>query len=217
MACCLEKEPSRRYQTVGELAIALKDYGSRQARASVERVLGTLRQAGISSAALPPSGEYAAAPRPPGLAAPNTTASWGQTSPGHSQLRSKSSRKALVAIVAAVVVVTASVTGAAWLLRGRGPGTTPPSHATATASLVVPSPLPAVVPVPAPPQTVVLPMTSSAPAASHAAPKPVPTPFPRPIAVARGPAAAPAPPSCDPSFTLDDQGRKHWKPECFLK
>jgi serine/threonine-protein kinase len=29
-----------------------------------------------------------------------------------------------------------------------------------------------------------------------------------------GPAAA-TKPNCDPNFTLDDQGRKHWKPECF--
>ena len=28
---------------------------------------------------------------------------------------------------------------------------------------------------------------------------------------------APPRPDCDPNFTLDDQGRKHWKPECFTK
>jgi hypothetical protein len=24
-------------------------------------------------------------------------------------------------------------------------------------------------------------------------------------------------PNCDPPFTLDDQGHKHFKPECYLK
>jgi eukaryotic-like serine/threonine-protein kinase len=52
---CLEKDRARRYANVGELAVALADYGSPRARASVERILGTLGQAGASTAVLPPS------------------------------------------------------------------------------------------------------------------------------------------------------------------
>ncbi len=46
VARCLEKDRERRFQSVGELAVALESFGSNRARASVERVLGTLRKAG---------------------------------------------------------------------------------------------------------------------------------------------------------------------------
>src|SRR5580693_4913024 len=39
VATCLEKDRSRRFRSVGELAIALKDFGPKHARFSVERVL----------------------------------------------------------------------------------------------------------------------------------------------------------------------------------
>jgi serine/threonine-protein kinase len=218
IARCLEKEPGLRYQTVGELAIALKDFGSKQARSSVERVLGTLRQAGISGAALPPSGEFqAATARPSAHVAPNTTASWGQTSPGQGQLRSRSAGKALVAVAAAVIMLTVCVTGGTLLLRRRATTSTPPSHAAATASFIVPSTLPATTPSVPPAQTGALPAVPPAPSAVSTTPKPTAAPPPRPTLVAPSPAPALAAPSCDPNFTLDDQGRKHWKPECFLK
>jgi serine/threonine-protein kinase len=45
---CLEKDRNRRFQNVGELAVALRDYGTPGCRLSVERVLGTLRRASNS-------------------------------------------------------------------------------------------------------------------------------------------------------------------------
>ncbi len=54
VARCLEKDRTKRFQSVGQLAVALKDFGSKGARISVERVLGTLRGAGVSEAVLPP-------------------------------------------------------------------------------------------------------------------------------------------------------------------
>jgi serine/threonine protein kinase len=82
IARCLEKDRARRFQTVGELAIALSDFGSKAARTSVERVLGTLRQAGLSAAVLPSSERMKIAASPaPVLTAPGTVASWGQTGP----------------------------------------------------------------------------------------------------------------------------------------
>jgi serine/threonine protein kinase len=77
IANCLAKAREGRYPSVAELAIALKDFGSKQAKASVERVLGTLKRAGISGAILPPSGEYDSAdlPSPSTPAVPSTAPS----------------------------------------------------------------------------------------------------------------------------------------------
>jgi eukaryotic-like serine/threonine-protein kinase len=47
---CLEKDPSRRFQDVGELAIALYPYAPRRARISAERCCYVLKSAGMSHA-----------------------------------------------------------------------------------------------------------------------------------------------------------------------
>jgi serine/threonine-protein kinase len=52
VARCLEKDPSRRYQDVGELAIALYPFAPRRARLSAERCCYVLRSAGLSQATL---------------------------------------------------------------------------------------------------------------------------------------------------------------------
>ena len=78
---CLEKDRDRRFQTMGELAIALGPFGSKRARASVERVLDTLRVAGLSTSVLPPSGVHRASMAPGGaIPARSTALQWGRTS-----------------------------------------------------------------------------------------------------------------------------------------
>ncbi|MGA7121297.1 MAG: protein kinase [Polyangiaceae bacterium] len=54
---CLAKTPAGRYQNVAELALALLEFGSRRAKASVERISGIIQSAGLSASALalPPS------------------------------------------------------------------------------------------------------------------------------------------------------------------
>jgi hypothetical protein len=44
------------------------------------------------------------------------------------------------------------------------------------------------------------------------APSPAPTPGPAPAAHGAGAAAEP---DCDPPFTIDDNGHKHYKPACL--
>jgi eukaryotic-like serine/threonine-protein kinase len=53
---CLEKHRRNRYRNVGELAVALAEFGPSRVRASVERVLGTVRGAGLPAMgpSLPP-------------------------------------------------------------------------------------------------------------------------------------------------------------------
>ena len=77
---CLEKDRANRFQTVGELAIALREFGSKNARISVERVLGTLRAAGLSGDVLAPSVSFqdmASAPTLVDPMPPQTAATWG--------------------------------------------------------------------------------------------------------------------------------------------
>jgi serine/threonine-protein kinase len=75
---CLEKDRTRRYANVAELAVDLAPFGPKRARASVERISRVIQIAGLSASALvlPPSTEPTAQ-----AAAAGTMASWGQTSP----------------------------------------------------------------------------------------------------------------------------------------
>jgi serine/threonine-protein kinase len=52
VAKCLEKDPNRRYQDVGELAVALFPFAPRRARLSAERCCYVLRSAGLSQASV---------------------------------------------------------------------------------------------------------------------------------------------------------------------
>src|SRR5450432_1955872 len=90
---CLEKDPGKRFATIGELAVALAEFGPRRSRLSVERISGVLKAAGLSSSALvlPQSSEPA--PRP----GTGTAASWGHTAPG-----STGGKRALIGSVALV-------------------------------------------------------------------------------------------------------------------
>jgi serine/threonine-protein kinase len=233
IATCLAKDRAARFQTVGELAIALREFGSRRARASVEAILGTLRKAGMSAPVLPPSGGFQVAARGSASAvagsAPNTSASWGQTAS-----RTKSGRKALALIaVAAVVGITA--VGGLLLVEGRRSSTgmapeRPPAVAVAaSASTELPAPSSSAVPSGALAHVPTVDWSSLpvvlAPAAMPA------RPAPRPVASVVGtptaatvvppstmPAAAPsATPKagCNAPYTIDSAGHRQYKPECL--
>jgi len=58
VAKCLEKDPNRRYQDVGELAIAIYPFAPRRARLSAERCCYVLRTAGLSQANLEVSSNH---------------------------------------------------------------------------------------------------------------------------------------------------------------
>jgi serine/threonine protein kinase len=54
LQCCLEKERTKRYQTVGHLAVDLLPFASRRSRSTVERITGILRHAGMIGAEITP-------------------------------------------------------------------------------------------------------------------------------------------------------------------
>jgi serine/threonine-protein kinase len=112
IATCLAKDRAARFANISELAIALKDFGSKQAKVSVQRVLGTLREAGLSRASLPMTGEHAASTSAPPTAPPAaaTGASWGATGSATGSA-TKSSRSPLVALAVASMIAGLTVTG----------------------------------------------------------------------------------------------------------
>jgi serine/threonine-protein kinase len=52
---CLRKEPKHRFPNVGEMALALLEYGPPRARTSVKRIAGIFRKIGVDPGEIPPS------------------------------------------------------------------------------------------------------------------------------------------------------------------
>ena len=107
---CLEKDPGRRYATIGELAVALVEFGPRRSKLSVERIAGVLKAAGMSASALalPPSSDSTTP------ANAGTAAAWGQTAPGSAR-----SKRALLA--GAAVLGVGVLASAGYAMLGRTP------------------------------------------------------------------------------------------------
>jgi len=143
---CLERDRAKRYQSIGELAAALVEYGPKRARVSLERITGILRGAGMAPQGLssPPPSEPVSVAAPP----PGTAASWGQTAAGAAR-----SKGPMVAIAAALVLVGVGIGG--YVLRagsaskpepsaevsGAQPETAPQPIATVTAKAPPPEPV----------------------------------------------------------------------------
>ena len=177
VARCLEKDPNRRYQDVGELAIALYPFAPRRARLSAERCCYVLRSAGLSQVTLDHNST-----RPP----PNMdTSDIGVTLPGQMVTRTTgpsavsmkdlqlqgSNRSFVFAIVACVALV---LLGALAFLRQR------PAPA-ATVAATAPPAAAAPVNVPA------FPVTATPPAAAVAE---TATPMPVQAVIPGSPASA---------------------------
>jgi hypothetical protein len=242
VAKCLEKDRAKRFQSVGELALALTDFGSRAARISVDRVLGTLRKAGLSGDVLPASAPHPQVPVPAvrGVAAPNTAASWGQTAS-----RPGGSRGKTVLGIAVAMIAVAAIAGVALLRRPSGATAAggaaasasaalldPSSSATLTASQSSPAPsavpsalpvvavsaLPPTSPVAAPTNHVTTPTVhpgGGSPAAASPPPGPAPThPAASPSSSAKPATTAPRP-NCSPPYVIDSHGDRQYKRECL--
>jgi len=141
VARCLEKDPSRRFQDVGELAIALYPFAPQRARLSAERCCYVLRQAGLSQATLevssmlPPSieglnvGVAMTSAKPPTSTTGPSAVSIDEFS---TRLRSSRSSKAIAVLLGALVLL-----GGYAVLRPLSA----PEAATPAASPVVPNEL----------------------------------------------------------------------------
>jgi serine/threonine protein kinase len=200
---CLEKERRRRYENVAELAVALLPFASPRSKASVDRISGIVQSAGAMNAmAIAPIGDM---PLPASSAdvLAETVGPFGQTAPGKLVV----SRRNTFAGIALAFTLVAGVV----LLR---------KSALESASSSWPPPVPiesAAIPAPAPVEsTPAIPVDAASASQATAPLSPPPRPSPRPGGAPPGrhPSSSA---DCDPPYTLDDQGRKHFKRECYTK
>ena len=220
---CLAKDRAQRFQNVSELAVALKDFGSRRAAASVERILGTHEHAGGLARGSSPAHVVA-----PAATHPGTQASFGKTGPrgtcgregdrrgrrGHGDAPRRSGEGSC-------------------LVRRGAPSAVPPATALATAAPVPAAsadPSVALSPptrrsIPPRPRARRRPTRSPAPPAarrpcrlppSHLLAPPRRDPARAPAAPPSAkPAAPPAKSSCNPPYVIDAAGHRQYKPECL--
>jgi eukaryotic-like serine/threonine-protein kinase len=220
---CLEKQARDRYRDVAEFAVALLPFAPRRAKASVDRISGTLGGGGPAESDLPSPSSY-------GFPATGTLPAVGLTTPGATRIK----RSAVGAIAIGAVAIGAIAAVAGLLPRstdGReGPPSTTPSteHAAATtppAGPAYPSALGTTVfdssPPSEPDASAPAPTTIAVvPGAEHRHPKwdalPSPVPVNGPPAAAVPAPTAPARPNCDPPYYYDKQGNRIFKQECPL-
>jgi serine/threonine-protein kinase len=226
VARCLEKDRTARFQTVGELAIALREFGSEYAARSVEQIVGTLHSAGMMPGQ--PSQENRQPPLPsPSPAAgktPPTNASWGDTAADSSAPRRRTRRAATIAAMAAGALLV-SLLVAAVTRFSREPSNamvTPASITTVAATSVPHAPVASAIP----PR---LDVADAAPTASLSAEVPTPSAVTPPTARTSRPppttraaasasaTAAPVPKTvdCDPPFYVNEKGSRVYKKECL--
>jgi serine/threonine protein kinase len=208
---CLEKNPASRYQSVGELAAALRPFASPEGRASVARIArtgGALRPT-LASAhdRASQSDASASSPSRPGLSDATvgyaeTVASWQ----GAADRRGKQVWTAGAATAGLVAIAVFALFAARW--RSAAPPPNPPPAASAATAMDVP--VPAVTPS-APATEAVVPTAPPAQAKSDPAPTPSASAARAPGAPSRHPATVKATVGLAPSAkTTDDllQDRK---------
>jgi serine/threonine-protein kinase len=168
IAKCLEKDRSRRYANVGELARALVEFAPERSRVSLERVLHLTAGRPVFAETVPAKRgrRQSGAEIAPLVPIIETNSSWGQTARGAKQR----SRRGLWFVGAAGFL---SLTGfASWRLHLLPSSAGPGASATALAST------PVAIPTPDRPKTepVAMPSIPAPIASSSAAPSPEPAP-----------------------------------------
>jgi serine/threonine-protein kinase len=212
---CLEKEPSRRFHDVGELAIALYPFAPRRARISAERCCYVLKNAGLSDAefelpsmnppGIPGSESETNIPLAPSVMRSSPTAPVVATHPSRATQQgptSGGSRWAFVALAAAVaaggyafwvhrsVASVQAVEAAAAALTAAAPAAPTVNAPPPVAPSAAPSPAPVAEAQPGTTSSA----AQAASAASAASPKGAATKArPAPAPRAKAPAAPPAP------------------------
>ena len=125
---CLEKEPTKRYANVAELAIALMPFGTKRGRLSAEAAARVLQTAGMSMSALalPPSSTSVAPAPISAQVTTGTAAPWSRTRP-------ETKRRPGLMIGATAVVLFIGAAIAAGVVMMRKP--VPQSSASAASPL----------------------------------------------------------------------------------
>ncbi|MGC4086331.1 MAG: serine/threonine-protein kinase [Polyangiaceae bacterium] len=122
LARCLEKDPTRRFANIAELAAWLLPFASRSGRTSVERISRVISASGISS------GNFEVPPHSDPPPAAGTNPAWGNTA-------QSSSRRGPWLAVAAALLVAGGAGAAVVATRVWGQAATVPSGAAAQPSV----------------------------------------------------------------------------------
>jgi len=212
---CLEKQRDDRYSNVADLAGALAEFAPPTARGSIDRILGTVQAARSGpNVALPPTAPISQTALPAGTMVPV-----GQTA---SELAEPFPRRA---VFIGFAVGTLLAVGGALLVMSRGAPATPGPPEPESAAAIDPAAPTTGAATPLPPPTsetasvaVNIDGGVRSQAISASLPRLPPT---RSNATGvsvphRNSTKGKGGSNCDPSYTLDDQGRKHFKPECYL-
>jgi serine/threonine-protein kinase len=230
---CLEKDRQLRYANVGELALALREYGPPRARGSVDRVMRTLQTAGLAPGAGPTQEAPVADAGPslargigavtPAMLAP-TMDSWGHTGSKDGSSR----RNTIVAAVGVALVLAVGGVSAGFLLKDRSPAAvrlepsaTASTWAAATAapsSSAVDPPASTLTPDPLAASSQPAPSASTAPSSTSAAAPPWTPPPGKPVSPRAGgpvPTKPAAAKNCNPPYVIDAAGHRQYKPECL--
>jgi serine/threonine protein kinase len=228
---CLEKDREKRFPHVAELALALLPFGTKRARALVERIAEISESAGLCTIEMPP----------PESLGPTSHALAREPAPASEPSKSAHRGRRLVAVGTTLAVGVASVV--LWSVSATAPATSDRSAAapddsravsapqTSAALAVEPPRLASVAtptasdsslrtPVAGTSASAPLAATASAPSAPAAATVSSTLEARRTVAVQRpamnAPARAPVKAGCDPNFEIDELGRKHFKAECLV-
>ena len=209
---CLEKDRDRRFANVSELAVALMPFASVRGKQSAETIVRTLQQAGHG----PPSAwrngnEHWARDGNDGAVRANCRRHRSQEQ-GSGRSRRRAGDCCRLGGRGGTFAVRARNQSTA---ASASPATAAPGPVASAAPSVAPSAT--LEPLVAPATTTSAATATSSPASSTALPALHPAAIPgtrKPVGGAPGSAAKPRP-NCDPNFTLDANGEKHFKPDCF--
>src|SRR5450432_63007 len=241
IAQCLERPIERRLQTVAQLAMQIAPFGAADAAIAAQRVVHVSRSAG----AAPAGGETLAAPSPARGSGTNEASSasrppsaWQQSGTSPAPPRPPARAAWAVLVAGTLIAIVAVAIGARWRHHADPELTPTPTRAAAAQALpeavVASTTTLSVVEVPALEEAIpdagkVQTLSArDAGARQHEPRQPVTstatvtstitstvTSTATATAVTRPPPKPPPKPDCDPSYTLDDTGQKHFKPECF--
>jgi eukaryotic-like serine/threonine-protein kinase len=168
---CLQKDATKRYPNIAELALALMPFGPKRTRLNVERAVAVLRSSGHASAHLkvtstvpPASSDLSLTPIPRAPSVPGNVSVEAVLPTADLPVR-KPKRTAAIAIA----VVVLAIAGVIALAAGRTGAAHPVVAATASAPPAPPPPPPPVVPAIEPPAEPAI--AAAPPAASPVTPK----------------------------------------------
>jgi serine/threonine-protein kinase len=236
IARCLEKDREKRYANVGELAMALSPFAPPSAAATVERITGIVRGAGMAVSSPPPAREPRLVSTPPPREMPAGTALFpSSVAPWSGPPGVKSGRRAAIGVsaAAAIVAVVAGLFGLRATKQVHIDGGSTSAAAVAPANDPSSSTLvPQGAPTETAPEVLTPTPTLTEPAAASASTAPADAPpnhtsegrtsrqvTAQPATETATPARsrpnATPKPDCDPPYRLDALGQKHFKPECY--